>query len=109
MLRILHCLDNRLTDGGKVVSLTHRQRSTPRKHYFSASGTRPPLSSNGQSSWLQIQRSGFDCWRYQSFWEVVDLERGLLSLVHTIEQLLERKSSGSGLESQEYGRRNPSR
>jgi hypothetical protein len=23
MLRIPHCLDNRLTDGGKVVSLTH--------------------------------------------------------------------------------------
>jgi hypothetical protein len=26
MLRIPHCLDNRLTDGGEVVSLTHRQR-----------------------------------------------------------------------------------
>jgi hypothetical protein len=39
MLRIPHCLDNRLTDGGKVVSLTHRPRSTPKKHYFSASGT----------------------------------------------------------------------
>jgi hypothetical protein len=25
----------------------------------------PPLWSNGQSSWLQIQRSGFDSWRYQ--------------------------------------------
>jgi hypothetical protein len=24
---------------GKVVSLTHRQRSTSQKHYFSASGT----------------------------------------------------------------------
>jgi hypothetical protein len=24
MLRITHCLDNQLTDGGKVVSLTHR-------------------------------------------------------------------------------------
>jgi hypothetical protein len=32
-------------------------------------------------------------------------ERGLLSLVSTIEELLERKSSGSGLESREYGRR----
>jgi hypothetical protein len=38
-LRILHCLDNRLTDGGKVVSFTHWSRSTPQKHYFSASGT----------------------------------------------------------------------
>jgi hypothetical protein len=30
-------------------------------------------------------------------------------LVSTIEELLERKSSGSGLESREYGRRDPSR
>jgi hypothetical protein len=27
-LRIPHCLDNRLTDGAKVVSPTHRPRST---------------------------------------------------------------------------------
>jgi hypothetical protein len=39
MLRIPHCLDNRLTDCGKVVSPTHRLRSTPQKRYFSASGT----------------------------------------------------------------------
>jgi hypothetical protein len=36
------------------------------------------------------------------FWEVVGLERGPLSLVSTTEELLERKSSGSGLESQDY-------
>jgi hypothetical protein len=35
----------------------------------------------------------------------VGLERGPLSLVSKIEELLERKSSGSGLESREYGRR----
>jgi hypothetical protein len=29
MLRIPHCLDSRLTDGGKLVSPTHRPRSTP--------------------------------------------------------------------------------
>jgi hypothetical protein len=29
MLRIPHCLDSRLTDGGKFVSLTHVLRSTP--------------------------------------------------------------------------------
>jgi hypothetical protein len=63
------------------------------------------LWSSGQSSWLQIQRSGFDCRCYQIFWEVVGLERGPLSLVSTIEELLGRKSSGSGLESREYGRR----
>jgi hypothetical protein len=40
MLRIPHCLDSRLTDGGKVVSLTHRPCFTPQKHYyFSVSGT----------------------------------------------------------------------
>jgi hypothetical protein len=35
----------------------------------------------------------------------VGLELGPLSLVSTIKELLERKSSGSGLESREYGRR----
>jgi hypothetical protein len=29
MMRIPHCLDSRLTDVGKVVSLTNRMRSTP--------------------------------------------------------------------------------
>jgi hypothetical protein len=58
----------------------------------------PPLCSSCQTSWLQIQRSGFDSWRYQIFREVVGLERGLLSLVSTIEELLGRKSSVSGLE-----------
>jgi hypothetical protein len=67
----------------------------------------PPLWSSDQSSWLQIQRSGFDSRRYQIFWEAVGLERVPLSLVSTIEKLLERKSSGSVLESREYGRRNP--
>jgi hypothetical protein len=67
------------------------------------------LWSSSQSSWLQIQRSSFDYRRYQIFWEIVDLERGPLSLVSTIEELLGRKSSGSGRENREYGRRNPSR
>jgi hypothetical protein len=38
----------------------------------------------------------------------VGLERGPLSLVSTTEELLARKSSGSGLESREYGRRDSS-
>jgi hypothetical protein len=42
------------------------------------------------------QRSGFDSRRYQIFWEAVGLERGPLGLVSTIEELLKRKSSGSG-------------
>jgi hypothetical protein len=56
-----------------------------------------------KSSWLQIQRPGFDSRRYQIFWEAVGLEQGPLSLVSTTEELLERKSSGSGLEIREYG------
>jgi hypothetical protein len=38
----------------------------------------------------------------------VGLERDPLSLVSTIEELLGRKCSGSGLENGEYGRRDPS-
>jgi hypothetical protein len=30
MVRMTHCLDNRLTDGYEVVSLMHRPRFTPR-------------------------------------------------------------------------------
>jgi hypothetical protein len=43
------------------------------------------------------------------FWEVVGLERGPLSLVITIEELLERNSTGSGLENREYCRVDPLR
>jgi hypothetical protein len=39
----------------------------------------------------------------------VGLERGPLSLLSTAEELRGRKSSGSGLESREYGRSDPSR
>jgi hypothetical protein len=38
-------------------------------------------------------------------YEVVGLERGPISLVSTIEELLGRKSSSSGLENRDYGRR----
>jgi hypothetical protein len=69
----------------------------------------PPLWSSGQSSWPQMQRSGFNSRRYQIFWEVVGLERGPLSLVSTTEELLGRTSSGSGLENRDYGRRDPQR
>jgi hypothetical protein len=47
--------------------------------------------------------TGFDSRLYQNFWEVVGLERGPLSLVSTTVELLGRKSSGSGVESREYG------
>jgi hypothetical protein len=39
----------------------------------------------------------------------VGLEGGPLSPVSTTEELLERKSNGSGLENRDYGRRDPSR
>jgi hypothetical protein len=41
--------------------------------------------------------------------KVVGLERGPLSLVSTTEELLGRNSSGSALESREYGHRDSSR
>jgi hypothetical protein len=37
------------------------------------------------------------------------LDRGSLSLMSTIEELLGRKSSGFGLENRDYGRRDPPR
>jgi hypothetical protein len=43
------------------------------------------------------------------FLKVVGLKRGPLSPVSTIVELLERKSSGSGLENREYVRKDPSR
>jgi hypothetical protein len=67
----------------------------------------PPLWSNGQSSWLQIQRFGFNSRRYYIFLEAVGLERGPLSLVSKIEELLGGNFSGSGLENREYGLTDP--
>jgi hypothetical protein len=55
MLRIPHFLDNRLTDGGEVVSLTRRQRFTPspRKipgtHFFKAETTPGPSAAGSIS------------------------------------------------------------
>jgi hypothetical protein len=43
------------------------------------------------------------------FWEVMGLERGPLSLVSTTEELLGRNSTGSCLETLEYGRVDPLR
>jgi hypothetical protein len=56
----------------------------------------------------QIQKSEFDPQHYQIFWEVVSLERVLLSHVSTTGELLERKSRDSGLENGEYGHTDPS-
>jgi hypothetical protein len=62
------------------------------KHIINVMETlNPPLWSSDQVSWLQIQRSEFDSRRYQIFWELLGLEGGPLSLMNTIEELLERK------------------
>jgi hypothetical protein len=67
-------------------------------------GRGPPMWDSDQSSWLHIQSSWFDSRRYQIFLQAVGLGRDPLSLVSTTEELIGRKSSGSGLESREYGR-----
>jgi hypothetical protein len=83
-----------ITEGVKKAEFKPKYR-TMRQH----------LWFGGQSSWLQIQRSGFDCRCYHIFWEVVCLERGVLSLVGIKEELLGRKSSRSGLEDRDYDRK----
>jgi hypothetical protein len=69
----------------------------------------PALWSSGQSSWLQIQRSVFDFQFYQIFCAVVGLERGTLSPVGTIKELLKIESSGPGTEKRGYGRKDSPR
>jgi hypothetical protein len=94
---------------GHSLAEVHFETERRLIYFLSLSVFRPPLWSGGQSSWLQIQRSMFDSRHYQIFWELVGLERGPLSPVNKTKELLEIKSSGSGLESREYGRRDPSR
>jgi hypothetical protein len=69
----------------------------------------PPLCLVVRVPGYRSRGPGFDSRRYQIFREVVGLERGPLSLVSIIEELLGRKSSGSGLENREYSRGDPSR
>jgi hypothetical protein len=61
----------------------------------------------GQRSRLKARGPGSIPRSYKIFWEVVGMERGPLSFVSTIEELLGRKISGSGLEIRDYGRRDP--
>jgi len=59
----------------------------------------------GRRSWCysgyRYRGSGFDFRRYQIFWVVVGLERGPLSLVRSIEELLEKKVAAPGLENRD--------
>jgi hypothetical protein len=50
----------------------------------------------GRDPGYRSRGTRFDSRRYYIFWEVVGLERGPLSLVSIIEELLEWKSSSSG-------------
>jgi hypothetical protein len=92
-----------------VMGTVHHPPSLVADIIVSLAYWRPPLWSSGQSSWLQVQRSGFDSRHYHMFWEVVGLELCPLSLVSATAEILGKKNSGSGPESREYGQRNPSR
>jgi hypothetical protein len=76
------------------------------------------LSNNSNNNVIVIQVTFRNWWSGGPGWDfrplqgkekVVGLERGPLSLVSTTEELLRRNSSGSGVESREYGRRDSSR
>jgi hypothetical protein len=54
-----------------------------------------------------LRGPGLDFLLYQIFWDVMGLERGPLSLMCTIEELLGRKSSSSGLENRDYSHWGP--
>jgi hypothetical protein len=56
---------------------------------FLSQEERPPLWSSGQSSWLQIQRSRVRFRALPDFLRSTGLQQGPLSLVRTIEELLE--------------------
>jgi hypothetical protein len=92
-----------------ITNLIQFTQTIKKKRWCLSIYSWPPLWSSGQSSWLQIQRPGFDFRRYHIFWEVVGLEQGPLSPVSITEELLERKSSDSGLENLDYDRRDSPR
>jgi hypothetical protein len=54
MLRIPHCLDKQLTDGGKVVSPTHRPHFTPRNIIVSFLVLNLPNPSGSTRPWSSL-------------------------------------------------------
>jgi hypothetical protein len=62
---------------------------------------RPPLWSSGQNFWLQIQRSLVRFPALPDFLRSSGFGTGPLRLVRVTEELLGRKSSGSGLENRD--------
>jgi hypothetical protein len=73
--------------------------------YMKPKGSLPYNKNLEQIGYICDDGIWFDSRRYQIFEEVVDLEWSPLSLLSTIEELLERKKNGSGLENLNYGRR----
>jgi hypothetical protein len=47
MLRMPHCVDNRLAGGGKVLSSTNRPRFTPQKHFLGKKTKAVPVTGRG--------------------------------------------------------------
>jgi hypothetical protein len=96
----------RWTDDADMRSAHSAKKLEKTRSYSSSNGLKGTLTtwlfvSHIRSSRVPGYRSSgprFDSRRHQIFLDVVGLERGLLSLVRIIEELLEWKSSGSGLE-----------
>jgi hypothetical protein len=82
-----------------VALVTVRDKGEEEKSFTSLYVSRPPLWSSGQSYWLQIHRSLV---RFPG-------TKRKKKVVSETEELLRGNSSGSGLESREYGRRDSSR
>jgi hypothetical protein len=83
---------------GRVIRGRWRKRRPPSPNSITFDTTRPPLWSSGQTSWLQTHSSRVwspalpDFSEYQWVWNGVHS-----AFVRINEELLERKSSGSGL------------
>jgi hypothetical protein len=68
----------------------------------------PPLWSSGQSSWPRIQKSGFDSQSYKIFLKNSESGIGSAQPREYNWGATWKKSSGSGIENRDYGRRDPS-
>jgi hypothetical protein len=91
MLRIPHCLDSRLTDGGRVVNLKRRSRSTLQKYFLVLISVwvnpraRGRLEGLGKSSGLERETSAWSILRQplhhlcHTHWHIYRQMDGLMS------------------------------
>jgi hypothetical protein len=85
-------------------SIPNKQTQAPSRVYSTYKMFQNSISNKQGPGRLSRYSDGIRTGRcYQISREVVGLERGPLSLVITIEELLGRKSSGSGVENRDYG------